>query len=132
MNLKKGGLRNFWARFAAPDFRWLPRILGIPIGLLMLMEFVEGLGYLGELDSRGIVLRAGFFLVFAGCVVGFFKELPAALLILGGTATGVISSDAPLGIMMIPALVGILYLCVFLAGKWKKEERRRLTKDDAL
>jgi len=111
------------------DFRWLPRILGIPIGLLMLMEFLEGLGYLGELDSRGIALRAGFFLIFAGCVVGWFKELPAALLILGGTAMGVIVGG-PLGIIMLPALVGLLYLYVFLAEK--KEGRRRLTKDDAL
>ncbi len=117
MNLKKGGLKDFLPGSASRDFRWLPRILGTLIGLLALGEFIEGLGYLGQLDARGMMVRVGFFLVFAGCAVGWFRELPASLLVLGGTATGIISGDAPLGIMMLPALVGFLYLYVYLAAK---------------
>lgn len=116
MDGREGGTTDSSARPPAKVGRWLPRLLGIPVGLLMLMEFLEGLGDLAELDSRGIVLRVGFFLIFAGCVVGWFKELPAALLILGGTAMGVISGG-PLGIIMLPALVGFLYLYVHSAKK---------------
>jgi len=65
------------------------------------------------------MLNVGFFVVFAGCVVGWFKELAAALMILGGTAIIVISGGPPLSISMFPALVGLLYLVVHLAGKKK-------------
>jgi len=117
MNPKKGGLKDFLPGLADRDFRWLPRILGTLIGLLALGEFIEGLGYLGQLDTRDMMLRAGFFVVFAGCVVGWFKELAASLIILGGTATIVISGGPPLGVIMFPALVGLLYLIVHVGTK---------------
>ena len=119
MNLKKGGLKEFLPGLAGRDIRWLPRILGTLIGLLALGEFIEGLGYLRQLDTRGIMLRVGFFVVFAGCGVGWFKDLAAALIILGGTAVIVISGGPPLSISMFPALVGFLYLVVYLASKKK-------------
>jgi len=119
VNLKKGGLKDFLPGLAGRDIRWLPRILGTLIGLLALGEFMEGLGYFGQIDTRGIMLRVGFFAVFAGCVVGWFKELAAALIILGGTAIIMISGGPPLSISMFPALVGLLYLVVYLANKKK-------------
>jgi hypothetical protein len=117
MNLKKRGLKDFLPGLAGRDFRWLPRILGTLIGLLALGEFIEGLGYLGQLDTRGMMLRVGFFVVFGGCVVGWFKEFAASLIILGGTAIIVIFSSAPLGVIMFPALVGLLYLFVYVGTK---------------
>jgi len=65
------------------------------------------------------MLNVGFFVVFAGCVVGWFKELAASLIILGGTAIIVIPVALPLSISMFPALVGLLYLFVHLIGKKK-------------
>ena len=53
MNLKKGGLKDFLPGPAGRDIGWLPRILGTLIGLLALGEFIEGLGYFGQLDTRG-------------------------------------------------------------------------------
>jgi hypothetical protein len=117
MNLKKRSLRDFLPGLAGRDIRWLPRILGTLIGLLALGEFIEGLGYLRQFDTRGIMLRVGFFVVFAGCVVGWFKELAASLIIIAGTAIIVISGGPPLSISMLPALVGLLYFVVHLAGK---------------
>jgi hypothetical protein len=93
--------------------RGIARVLGTLVGLFMLMEFLEGLGYLRQLDTSGIVLRGGFFLVFAGCLVGWFKELVGALLILSGTVViGVVSArtSLPFWVLIIPALVGFLYL----------------------
>ena len=119
MNLKKDGLKVLLPGLAGRDFRWLPRILGTLIGLLALGEFIEGFGYPGELDTRSMMLRVGFFVVFAGCVVGWFKELAASLIIFCGTAAIVISGVPPLGVTMFPALVGLLYLLVQLAGKKK-------------
>jgi hypothetical protein len=119
MNLKKGGLNDFLPGLAGRDILWLPRILGTLIGLLLLGELIERLGNLGELDTRDIMLNVGFFVVFAGCVVGWFKEFAASLIILGGTAIIVISGGPPLSISMLPALVGLLYLVVHLAGKKK-------------
>ncbi|MDH4273030.1 MAG: hypothetical protein OEW18_13745 [Candidatus Aminicenantes bacterium] len=113
-------MKDFWARFATSDFRWIARISGTIIGLLALMEFIEGLGYLGQLEPRGYVLRVGFFLVFAGCAVGWFKEFAASLLILGGTAIFcviAVGSPGALRLIMFPALVGGLYLCIHLGTK---------------
>jgi hypothetical protein len=117
MNLKKGGLNDFLPGLAGRDILWLPRILGTLIGLLLLGELIERLGNLGELDTRDIMLNVGFFVVFAGCVVGWFKEFAASLIILGGTAIIVIFSSAPLGVIMFPALVGLLYLFVYVGTK---------------
>ena len=119
MNFKKASLKDFLPGLAGRDIRWLPRILGTLIGLLALGEFIEGLGYLRQLDTRGIMLRVGFFVVFAGGVVGWFKELAASLIIIGGTAIIVISGGPPLSISMFPALVGLLYLLVYLVSKKK-------------
>ena len=116
-------MKDFLPGIVDRDFRWLPRILGTLIGLLALGEFIEGLGYLGQLDTGGIMVRIGFFLVFAGCAVGWFKELAAFLLILGGTAIFcLIPGGPPMGISMLPALVGFLYLFVHLGVK--KKSRR--------
>jgi hypothetical protein len=107
--------KDFWARFATGEFRWIARILGTLIGLVALMELIEALGYLDGADTRFYVIRLAFILVFSGSVVGWFKELPAALLILGGCAILlVLSVRTPGAIVMtlVPALVGLLYLFI--------------------
>ena len=64
-----------------------------------------------------------------GGVVGWFKDLPAAVLILGGILLIVVTALAFPGQVMqvyffaIPALPGFLYLYIRLAGK--KEKRGR-------
>jgi len=104
---------------------WTARVVGTLIGLLMLMEFVEGIGYLGQLDAAGIALRIGFFLVFAGCVAGWFKALPAWVLILGGTVVIAAAAGRAMGralpILIFPLIVGLLYLYAFMAGKRRRE-----------
>ena len=107
---------------SASEIRWIPRILGIPIGLFMLMEFIEGFGYLGQLDTRGILVRVWFFMIFAGCVAGWFKELIGAILILAGTAAvGVIAAREPRAFWMLtfPAAVGLLFLYAYLIRRRK-------------
>jgi hypothetical protein len=68
-----------------------------------------------------------------GCAVGWFKDLPAALFILGGfllilvTALAFPGKVAQVYFFAIPALPGFLFLYVHLAGK--KENRRCETQE---
>ncbi len=123
MNGYKGLMTRPSNKASAGWIRWLPRILGIPIGLFTLGEFLSSLGYLGDLSAVSYLMNAGALLVCAGCVVGWFKELAGSLLILCGTAifgavTVVHHQRLPLLLVMIsPALVGFLYLYVYLARK---------------
>jgi len=107
---------------SANEIRWIPRILGIPIGLIMLMEFIEGFMELGQLDTSGILLRIWFFLIFAGCVAGWFKELIGSILILSGTiAVGVMTAreNRALWMLTLPAAVGLLFLYAYLIRRRK-------------
>jgi hypothetical protein len=109
--------------------RWVGRILGIFIGFVGLWGTIEGLEvYLthqSEVTIPGSLVWGGFVLVFAGCVVGWFKDLAASLLILGGTALlAAIALLVPSAFrgahfLSIPALLGLLFLYVHLAGKKK-------------
>lgn len=116
-------------RSAVRWIRWIPRILGIPIGFITFGQFLTSLGYIGDLKTVGYVMNAGLVLVFAGCIVGWLKELPGALLILGGSAIfGVMTAVHHQAlwvflVMISPAVVGILFLCVHLAGKREKPGR---------
>lgn len=119
--------KGFWARFATGEFRWIARILGTLIGLLALMEIIEALGYLDQADTRFYVIRLAFILVFAGCVIGWFKALPASLLILGGSAIlfvmsirnpgASVRSSGAFGLILVPTLVGLLYLFISLGTR---------------
>jgi hypothetical protein len=109
--------------------RWVARIIGTLIGFAGLWGVIEGLEYnlthQSEATTSGYLVWGGFFLVFAGCVVGWFREFAASLLILGGTALlGAIALLAPSAFrrahfLSIPALLGFLFLYVHLAGKKK-------------
>ena len=109
--------------------RWVARILGSLVGFVGLWGTIEGLEYnlthRAEATTSGYLIWAGFVLIFAGCVVGWFKELAASLLILGGTALlGAIALLAPSAFrgaytLSVPALLGFLFLYVHLAGKKK-------------
>jgi len=77
----------------------------------------------------------GFPLLFVGGVVGWFRDLPAAVLILGGTLLSFVTALAaapmrPLSLAFgfaIFAIPGFLYLYVYLVSK--KEKRGHETQD---
>ena len=124
-------MKDFWARFASNEFRWIARVFGTLLGLLLLMEIIESLEYLAGADAQFYVIRVGFILVFAGCVVGWFKEFAASLLILGGTAILCVMSVRSMSVrapgfrpqgfflLIVPALLGFLYLAIHLGTKKK-------------
>jgi hypothetical protein len=100
-------------------------------------------GTLGALIALfGMMENAGFLLLFVGGVVGWFKDLPAAVLILGGILLSVVTSLASPGYLhwisaapmkwlglafgfAIFAIPGFLYLYVYLVSK--KEKRAHET-----
>lgn len=100
-------------------------------------------GTLGALIALfGIMENIGFLLLFVGGVVGWFKDLPAAVLILGGILLSVVTSLASPGYLhwisaapmkwlglafgfAIFAIPGFLYLYVYLVSK--KEKRAHET-----
>lgn len=122
-------MKGFWVRFAGKEFQWIARVLGTIIGLVALGELIESLGSLKELEASGYILRLGFLLVFAGCLVGWFKELAAAILILAGTVLLVASALNPgvIRLAIFPAVVGLLYLFHYLGTKEKRELSRDKT-----
>jgi hypothetical protein len=109
--------------------RWVARVLGTIIAVLMLGEFVEGVTYWASNKPgptvRDYLLPAAFLLIFVGCVVGWFKDLPAAVLILGAFLLILVTALAFPGelqkvyLFAIPALPGFLFLYAHLAGKKK-------------
>jgi hypothetical protein len=106
--------------------RWIAWIFGTLIGFVALWGLIEGLQssqYESQATTPAHLVWVGFVLVFSGCVVGWFKELAASLLILGGTALlAVIALLTPsafrgLHFLSVPALLGFLFLFVHLATK---------------
>jgi len=107
--------------------RRVTRILSVLIGFVGLWGVLEGLQFnlehLSQVTLPGSLVWGGFVLVFAGCVVGWFKEFAASLLILGGTVLlGTISLLTPsafrgLHFLSVPAVLGFLFLYVHLASK---------------
>jgi len=116
-------------RTSVSTVRWVARILSTLIGFVALFGVLEALQeYLEhrwEATTPGYLVWVGFILIFAGCVIGWFKELTASLLILGGTVLlGMIALLTPsafrkLHFLSVPALLGFLFLYVHLAGKKK-------------
>ena len=106
--------------------RWVARILGTLIGFVALWGVIEGLQssqHESQVTIPGSLVWGGFVLVFAGCVVGWFKEFTVSLLILGGTVLpGAIAPLTPsaftgLYFLSVPALLGFLFLYVHLSSK---------------
>jgi len=109
--------------------RWVARVFGTIIAFLALFGIVENIT-----EGRTIpehLTGAGFLLFFVGCAVGWFKDLAAAVLILGAFLLILVTALAFPGALKqvyffaIPALPGFLYLYVYLVSK--KEKRGRET-----
>ena len=117
-------MTNFLGRPSASGIRWVARILGTLLGLLMLAEFIEWLtGTRPPATPRDYLLAVGWLLIIFGFVVGWFRELVASLLVLGGTA--LVSAirllppggEWPWPIFIVTGILSFLYLYVHLAGK---------------
>jgi O-antigen/teichoic acid export membrane protein len=106
------------------------RILGSLIGLIGFFGTIHS--FLWTIDKPSdatipyIAVWLGFFLVFVGCVLGWFKELAASLFILTGTALmALVALLAPSNFMnawtlSIPSFLGVLFLYVhFTRRKYK-------------
>ena len=92
----------------------------------MLFELVESIGsYKSGRPISDYLIFAGFLLFFVGCVVGWFRDIPAAVLILGAFLLILVTALAFPGKVMrvyffaIPAIPGFFYLFVYLASKKK-------------
>ena len=107
--------------------RWVARVFGTIIAFLALFGILGAVSYLASNKADRMIadylLNAGLFLIFVGCVVGWFKDLPAAVLILGGFLLILVTALAFPGALKqvyffaIPALPGFLYLYVHVASK---------------
>src|SRR4030042_4473285 len=107
--------------------RRIAQVFSTLIGLMVLFELVESIGsYKSGRPISDYLIFAGFFLFFVGCLVGWFRALPAALFILGGLLLIVVTALAFPGKLMrvyffaIPAIPGFLYLYVYLVSKKAK------------
>lgn len=104
--------------------RRVARVIGTLTALLLLfgLEFSS---------TRLAAHRANFFydvgilMVFIGCIVGWFKDLAAALLILGGfliilvTVLAFPASRGPVYFYTLPAIPGVFFLYAYLTNKKK-------------
>jgi len=109
--------------------RWVARVFGTLVALFALFGIVENIT-----EGRTIpehLTGAGFLLFFVGCVVGWFKDLAAVVLILGAFLLLLVTALAFPGALRqvyffaIPALPGFLYLYVYLVGKKEKRGYER-------
>ena len=110
--------------------RWVARILGSLVGFVALFGVIESLSYHldnpAEVSTSSILTWVGFALILLGCVVGWFRDLPAALFILGGFLLILVTALAFPGSLMrvyffaIHAIPGVLYLYVYLVSKKEK------------
>jgi hypothetical protein len=122
-------MNAFLERPSVSAIRRIARILVTVISLFALGEFVEGITYrasnkLGPTipDYLGVAV---FLLLFAGCGVGWFRDLPAAVLLLGASLLSFMTALAfpgevpPPYFSVIPAIPGLIFLYVHFAGKKK-------------
>jgi len=125
-------MNAFFDRPSVSAIRRIARIFGTLGALIALFGMMENL------------TGAGFLLLFVGGVVGWFKDLPAAVLILGGILLSFVTALASPGYLhsisaalmrslslafgfAIFAIPGFLYLYVHLASK--KEKRGHETQE---
>jgi hypothetical protein len=127
-------MNAFLDRPSVSAIRRIARIFGTLGALIALFGMMEDIT-----EGRTILEHltvAGFLLIFVGGVVGWFKDLPAAVLILGGILLSVVTSLASPGYLhwisaapmkwlglafgfAIFAIPGLLYLYVYLVSKKK-------------
>jgi len=127
-------MNAFLDRPSVSAIRRIARIFGTLGALIALFGMMEDIT-----EGRTILEHltvAGFLLVFVGGVVGWFRDLPAAVLILGGTLLSFVTalaspgnlhrmSAAPMRLLFfafgfaIFAIPGFLYLYVYLVSKKK-------------
>src|SRR4030042_2201872 len=105
-------MNAFLDRPSVSSIRRIARIFGTLGALISLKGMMENIT-----EGRTILEHltgAGFLLLFVGGVVGWFKDLPAAVLILGGILLGVVT--APMRLLSLAfgfaifAIPGFLYL----------------------
>jgi hypothetical protein len=116
-------MNDFLNKPPVSEVRWVARVFGTLIALFALVALVENIT-----EGRTIpehLTGAGFLLLFAGCIVGWFRDLPAAVLILGAFLLILVTALAFPGklrqvyFFAIPALSGFLFLYTYLASKKK-------------
>jgi hypothetical protein len=127
-------MNAFLDRPSVSAIRRIARIFGTLGALIALSGMMENIT-----EGRTILEHltgAGFLLLFVGGVVGWFKDLPAAVLILGGILLSVVTSLASPGYLhwisaapmkwlglafgfAIFAIPGFLYLYAYLVSKKK-------------
>ncbi len=119
-------MNAFFDRPSVSAIRRIARIFGTLGALIALFEMMENIT-----EGRTILEHltgAGFLLIFVGGVVGWFKDLPAAVLILGGILLSVVTALASpgesdlMGLAFgsaIFAIPGFLYLYAYLVSKKK-------------
>lgn len=116
-------MNAFLGRPPVSAVRWVARVFGTLIALFALFGIVENVTEARTIPEH--LTGAGFLLLFAGCVVGWFKDLPAAVLILGAFLLILVTALAFPGALKqvyffaIPALPGFLFLYVHVASKKK-------------
>ena len=135
-------MNAFFDRPSVSAIRRIARIFGTLGALIALSGMMENIT-----EGRTILEHltgAGFLLLFVGGVVGWFKDLPAAVLILGGILLSFVTALASPGYLhsisaalmrslslafgfAIFAIPGFLYLYVHLASK--KEKRGHETQE---
>ena len=106
--------------------RRVGRILGTLLGLFLLAEFIEWVtGPHPPTAIRDYLLAVGCVMVILGFAVGWFKDLTAFLLVLGGSVLVSLVSllpprgEWPLQIFFVTAILSFLFLYVHLATKKK-------------
>ena len=119
-------MTSFLGRPSVSGIRWIARILGTLLGLFLLAEFIEWVtGTRPPAALRDYLVAVGWVLIILGFVAGWFKELAASPLVLGGTALVSVIALLPPGrewpwpIFIVWPILGFLFLYVHLAGKKK-------------
>ena len=120
-------MTNFLGKPSTSGIRWVARIMGTLLGLLLLVVFLDAGSNLFPATLRDYLGYFGSLLIILGFVVGWFKDLVASLLVLGGVAlVAVILLLSPGGevpwpwpILIVPAIPGFLFLYVYFASKKK-------------
>jgi hypothetical protein len=119
-------MTGFLERPSVSGVRRVGRILGTLLGLLLLALFLEWVtGPNPPTAIRDYLLAVGCVMVILGFAVGWFKDLAAFLLVLGGSALVCVvrllspRAEWPLRIFLVTGIISFLFLYVHLAGKKK-------------
>lgn len=117
-------MTGFLGRPSASGSRWVARILGTLLGLILFAELIEWLtGTRPPATLRDYLAAVGLLLIISGFVVGWFKELAASLFVLSGTALVSVIRFLPPGgewpwpLFIMTTILGFLFLYAHLARK---------------